>query len=287
MKRYIKFITAIIVSITLIVLLFLLLIRQSNSYITYIKLQVNPSFIIGINNDKVVVFYNALNEDANKYNLSMFQGKKIDEAAKVFIEKLGKSTDDKNEINLSIITKNKKLENDIFNDIEKEIKNYDENYKIIINEPTNEDLEKFSSEVVYNLKNSLTNEDLKEIGREINTSVRSYIDSQISKLNISKLNNLKKRQILEEKISDDYFNNYIISNIKLNKENIKISKRSNYKINFSFDDDNKYYYSINLNLEFDYTKKEDKTIIETYKYDYEQGEDVEYLRNLKNYYYSF
>ncbi len=287
MKRYIKFITAIIVSITLIVLLFLLLIRQNNSYITYIKLQVNPSFIIGINNDKVVVFYNALNEDANKYNLSMFQGKKIDEAAKVFIEKLGKSTDDKNEINLSIITKNKKLENDIFNDIEKEIKNYDENYKIIINEPTNEDLEKFSSEVVYNLKNSLTNEDLKEIGREINTSVRSYIDSQISKLNISKLNNLKKRQILEEKISDDYFNNYIISNIKLNKENIKISKRSNYKINFSFDDDNKYYYSINLNLEFDYTKKEDKTIIETYKYDYEQGEDVEYLRNLKNYYYSF
>ena len=287
MKRYIKFITAIIVSITLIVLLFLLLIRQNNSYITYIKLQVNPSFIIGINNDKVVVFYNALNEDANKYNLSMFQGKKIDEAAKVFIEKLGKSTDDKNEINLSIITKNKKLENDIFNAIEKEIKNYDENYKIIINEPTNEDLEKFSSEVVYNLKNSLTNEDLKEIGREINTSVRSYIDSQISKLNISKLNNLKKRQILEEKISDDYFNNYIISNIKLNKENIKISKRSNYKINFSFDDDNKYYYSINLNLEFDYTKKEDKTIIETYKYDYEQGEDVEYLRNLKNYYYSF
>ena len=137
------------------------------------------------------------------------------------------------------------------------------------------------------MKNSLTNEDLKEIGREINTSVRSYIDSQISKLNISKLNNLKKRQILEEKISDDYFNNYIISNIKLNKENIKISKRSNYKINFSFDDDNKYYYSINLNLEFDYTKKEDKTIIETYKYDYEQGEDVEYLRNLKNYYYSF
>ena len=99
MKRYIKFITAIIVSITLIVLLFLLLIRQNNSYITYIKLQVNPSFIIGINNDKVVVFYNALNEDANKYNLSMFQGKKIDEAAKVFIEKLGKSTDDKNEIN--------------------------------------------------------------------------------------------------------------------------------------------------------------------------------------------
>ena len=137
------------------------------------------------------------------------------------------------------------------------------------------------------MKNSLTNEDLKEIGREINTSVRSYIDSQISKLNISKLNNLKKRQILEEKISDDYFNNYIISNNKLNKENIKISKRSNYKINFSFDDDNKYYYSINLNLEFDYTKKEDKTIIETYKYDYEQGEDVEYLRNLKNYYYSF
>lgn len=287
MKRYIKLILVGIFSLSLIIFLFFLLIKQDNNYITYIRLQVNPNFILGINKDRKVVFYNALNEDAGKYNLSMFQGKSLDEAINVFIEKYGVSKEGKDEIFLSIMTKNHQLENDIYSIIQKAIMNYDGNYKVLLNEPTNEELERFSGEVVYNLKNTLTNEDLKEIGRIVNKELNKYVENQINKLKMDKLTNEQKKQMLEEKIDENYFNDFILTNIKLNRDDITFSKRSNYNIDFVFNEDNTYQYKTQLNLELDYEKIDEKVIIEVYKYIYEQGEDIEYIRDLTNYYYSY
>ena len=103
MKRYFALIGIVIFTLVVTVSLFVFLISRTNSYITYIKLQVNPSFVIGIDDNNKVVFYNALNEDGNNYNLGMFQGKSLEEATKIFVEKLGYAQPGKDEINLTVL----------------------------------------------------------------------------------------------------------------------------------------------------------------------------------------
>lgn len=287
MKRYISLILISILTLGIIVLLFYLMLRQDNSYITYIKLQVNPSFVIGINSNKKVVFYNALNEDGNKYNLEMFQGKGLDEATRVFISKLGNAQEDKNEINLTVMTKNNILEQEIVNIIAKEIKEFDSNYIVIAHEATYEEMERYSNEAIYNIAASLKNNDLKIIGKLTYDKVLNYVNSRIKSLNLSKMPIENQIELLKEKVEEGYFNSYSLSNMRISEYNVILLEKSSYSVDFKFNEDNSYKYEIILYLEVEHEKNELKNIVEVYTYTYELGEGDGIISNLKKYFYTF
>lgn len=286
-KRYISLIIVCVLTLGIMTFLFYLLLRQDNAYVTYIKLQVNPSFVMGINKDKKVVFYNALNNDGNKYNLSMFQGKDLASATKTFIEKLGSAKEEKSVINLTIMTKNNNLEKEIFDIMEKEIKKFDNNYMVYYHEPTFEELERYSNETVYNLDSSLENDDLKSISRDVYQMVNDYVEKKMKSLKLDKIKPEEKVALLKEQQEKGYFTDLSLSNMVLDNHKIVLLERSNYSITFSYTDNFEYSYKITLNLEVEYEKNELKHIVEVYKFNYELGEDKEILSNLKTYFYTF
>ncbi len=277
-KRSFALIGIIILTLGVLGTLFYFLLKQDNSYITYIKIQVNPSFVLGINEKNNVVFYNALNNDGNKYNLSMFQGKNLGDAIEIFINKLGMSNEEKNIINVTIMTKNNLRENEIFAIIKEKIANYDNNYIVINHEPTNDELERYSNEVVYNLKSSLKQNDIKMISSSIYDKINNYIDNKINNIV-----NFDESFVLE---NEGYFNDFNLLNINLTEYNVSILERSNYQVDFIFDEEGQYIYNIVLNLELE---KEidnlEKKLIEVYSYSYQLGDELELLSNLKTNYY--
>ena len=211
MKRYITFIGLIILSLGVVGALFYLLLRQDGtSYVTYIKLQVNPSFVIGVNKDENVVFYNALNADAGKYNLSMFQGKSLKDATNVFINKYGKSKENKNVISITVMTKNKETQKHITSVMEKEIIGYDNTYSVLSMEPSLEELERYSNEVQYNLSKSLSEEDLKDISRDIYEQVNNYVLDKVNSLKLDKVKE-DKMELITKYQEENYFNDYNLS----------------------------------------------------------------------------
>ena len=289
MKRYITLILMSILALGMVGVLFYLLLRQDGtSYVTYIKFQVNPSFVIGINKNENVVFYNALNTDAGKYNLSMFQGKKIDEATKVFIEKFGKVKDNKDTISITVMTKNTDLENHIAKLIRDEILKYDSNYQFNLIEASREELERYSNEIRYNLPRSYSNDKLKEISKIIFDKVNNYVTQRLNTIKMNKLLNEAIMNLLKGYSEKNYFTDYDLFSINLNMDNAVLGKKSNYEVNFSFDEDNKLIYKITLNLELNYKNVgNEETTIETYDYQYEVFDDLETISNLKTYFYVY
>ena len=283
MKRYINLLIAVILFVGIVVMLFYFLIRSDNSYVTYIKLQVNPSFVIGINDKKNVVFYNSLNSDGNRFNLSMFQGKSLYDATLVFINELGNAQEDKNEINLTVMTKNKSVKEEIINIMSEAIVSFDSNYLIKSHEATHDELERYSNETVYNVSPSLTNEELESISEDIYNKVDSYIQKQIDILNLNKLSNDHKNELLKEKEEDNYFNDFNILSIN---EEYDILEKSNYEVIFNYGEDS-YTYNIILNLIIETSIIKDKTIIEEYNYTYEKQDELGEITNLKTYFYTF
>jgi len=287
MKRYVSLILICVGTIILMTALFYFLLRQDNYYITYIKLQVNPSFVIGIDEKKNVVFYNALNEDGNKYNLSMFQGKSLEEATRIFIEKLGIAKENKDEINLTVMTKNNILEKEIADIISNVIKGFDNNYQIILHEPTNDELEKYSDETIYNISPSINDETLKLISKDIYDKINNHIDKKINNLHLKNLNKEDRVSLLKEKQEEGYFSDYILSNIKIDEYNVTLLEKSNYSIIFTYDEENNYTYRIVLNLEIEKEKNEIKRIVEVYIFSYEEIDNIGKINDLKRYFYSF
>ena len=283
MKRYINLIITIILFLGLMVLLFYFLLRSDGSYVTYVKLQVNPSFVIGINEKKNVVFYNSLNTDGNKFNLSMFEGKSLDTATKVFISKLGNASTDKDEINLTVMTKNNTLKEEIIGIMKKAINDYDKNYNIISHEASHEELERYSNEVIYNINASMNNDKLIEIGEDIHSKVDEYIQKQINNLKLNKLSNEDKNNLLKEKEENNYFNEY---NILSNNDDYSIIEGSNYQVHFDYNDDG-YTYDIVLNLVIETKIIDKKTIVEDYSYTYEKEDELGKITSLKTYFYTF
>ena len=283
MKRYINLIITIILFLGLMVLLFYFLLRSDGSYVTYVKLQVNPSFVIGINEKKNVVFYNSLNTDGNKFNLSMFEGKSLDTATKVFISKLGNASTDKDEINLTVMTKNNTLKEEIVGIMKKAINDYDKNYNIISHEASHEELERYSNEVIYNINASMDNDKLVEIGEDIHSKVDEYIQKQINNLKLNKLSNEDKNNLLKEKEENNYFNEY---NILSNSDDYSIIEGSNYQVHFDYNDDG-YTYDIVLNLVIETKIIDKKTIVEDYSYTYEKEDELGKITSLKTYFYTF
>ena len=278
MKRYLALIGIVVLTIGVIATLFYFLLQQDNSYIMYIKIQADPSFVIGIDEDENVIFYNSLNSSGNKYDLSMFQGKKLTEMINIFIEKLGYASIDKNIINVTVMTKNNDVEKHIMNIISNEIAAFDNNYIVLNHEPNNDDLERYSNEVVYNLKSSLSHDDLKKIGRYIYDKVQSYTEYEIKNYDLSDLTKFQNEQKIED---------VILSIDEINEE-IVLLDNSFYNVNLAFNEDGSYFYDIVLHLELEKgLSKEEKKIVEVYSFDYQVGEEKEIINNLKIYFYTF
>lgn len=288
MKRYIALIFTSLLCLGVVVFLFYLLLKQDNmSYVTYIRFQVNPSFVIGINKNENVVFFNALNSDASKYNLSMFQGKSLSDATKIFIEKLGESKTNKDTINLTVMTKNKELENHIVDIISNRINNFDNKYKINVLEANRDELEHYSNEIIYNLTRTYSTDKLESLSKDVYMGVKKHIEGKINKLNLKKLNNSQILDICNTKKNEGYFNDLMLNSITLSDNDFYVGKNSSYKINFSLDKDNNFIYQITLYLELNYTKNGDKTIVETYDFQYDFIGEVETISHLKTYFYTF
>ena len=285
MKRYIALISSFVIVLIFLCMLFYFLLKQDNSYIIYIRFQVNPSFVMGINRDYNVIFYNSLNEDGNKYNLSMFQGKKLSDSMRIFIEKLGYAKEDKKEINLTIMTKNNVLEKDIATIIEKEIKNYDKNYEIVLHDASVEELERYSNEAVYNLKASLGDDDLKLISRCLYQKLDDYIKEKMNNLKLNSLSKEDILSILKEKVEEKFFYDFDLLSVDLGKDNIYLLERSSYDIDFQYEEELSY--SLRLNIELENESIGDKSTVELYRFNYLLGEDKEIIENLKINFYTF
>ena len=287
MKRYLALIGITLFTLFVTISLFVLLISQDNSFITYIKIQVNPSFVMGINDKDNVVFYNALNEDANKYNLEMFQGKSLTEATQIFIEKFGTSYPGKDEINITVMTKDDEKEKRITDIIANVVRSYDDTYIIINHEPTFDELERYSNETIHNIDASFKNTELKQVGALIYQKVENYLEDRFTSLELDTLSDEEKIDLIKEKQQEGYFNDLVINNFDLQMDDTKLLERTAYTIEITFNDDYTYEYKIILNLEVEHFKYELKKIVEVYQYDYEVGEDIEIINNLKKYFYTF
>ena len=224
------------------------------------------------------MFYNALNSEGNKYNLSMFQGKSLNEMIELFIDKTNFEDELNKEINVTIMTKNNIRENEIFKVIQDSIKSKNKGVMVINHEPNNDELERYSNETVYNMKASLKNDDIKLISQVIYDKVKSYVDVKIN--NIMDFNN---DFILE---NEGFFNDYNLFSINLKEYNVVLLERSNYQVDFTFDEEGNYTYKIILNLEMEKENNSlERKIIEVYSYSYQIIEEQENLSNLKTYYY--
>ena len=213
----------------------------------------------------------------------MFQGKSLSEAIKIFIEKFGYAKENKDEISITVMTKDNEKELEIYRVIENEIKSFDQNYTVLSLEPSFDELEKYSSEVVYNLKASLTKDDLGEIGNKVYLNVKKYVDDKIIALNLDKLTDEEKVTLLKEKQAEGYFLDYKIID---NNQDFTFLDNTNYKVAFIFEDDLTYTYNIILNLEVEKEiNNEDKKVIEDYLYEYTFTDDTNVVNNLKTYFY--
>lgn len=288
MKKYI--IGFIIILLLIAGCFYLVFSRDENLTITYIRFKVNPEFVIGINNNERVVFYNPLNEDAKIFNLMMFNNKTLDEACEIFIEKMDENNYLVNKkIDLTIITKNLEKERKIVQKIKNSVIKLDSEIEISTVSPTSEELLSYSNETAYGLPVTYDNLVLQTIGKEIKDNIDFYIQNKIKLLNLDKLANDKKIEIIKENYDNGYFNSYDISSYS--NYDIILSKRSSYDVIFSFNDDFTYSYNIILNLEFDLYREElvnelRKGIVEVYKYTYDENNN-ELISNYKNEFYKF
>ena len=197
MKKYI--IGFIIILLLIAGCFYLVFSRDENLTITYIRFKVNPEFVIGINNNERVVFYNPLNEDAKIFNLMMFNNKTLDEACEIFIEKMDENNYLVNKkIDLTIITKNLEKERKIVQKIKDSVIKLDSEIEISTVSPTSEELLSYSNETAYGLPVTYDNIVLQTIGKEIKDNIDFYIQNKIKLLNLDKLSNDKKIEIIKE-----------------------------------------------------------------------------------------
>ena len=245
MKKYI--VIFIIIFLLIAGCFYLVFSRDETLTITYIKFKVNPEFVIGINNQEKVVFYNPLNEDAKIFNLMMFKNNTLNEVCKIFVDEMEKNNYLENKhIDLTVITKNLEKENKIVQQITNSVNAIDKEIVIKTVSPTSEELLSYSNETAYGLSVTYDNLTLQSIGKEMKNNIDLYIQSKIKSLNLNKLSLDKKCQVIKEQYDNGYFNDYDISSY--NNNDIILSNRSTYDVIFNFNDDFTYSYNIILNL---------------------------------------
>lgn len=290
MKKYIFAFVGVFLLIS--ACIYLVFSRDETLTITYIKFKVNPEFVIGINNDNKVILYNPLNEDAKIFNLGMFNNKSLEEFSTLFIDKMEENNYlSDNIIDMIVMTKNKNKKNIIVETITNSIS--EQNNEIIINvkDPTFDEMLAYSNETVYDLEPTYNEEDLKVISNDILNKISNHINNKINNLKVDKIDNQDKKDILEQKNINGYFDDFNFSNVDLGEYSIDILDDSNYEVEFTFDENLNYQYNIIINIVLESYKDKIKndvkeTTVEVYKYTYNLNSE-KIINNYKNEFYIF
>lgn len=290
MKKYIFAFVGVFLLIS--ACIYLVFSRDETLTITYIKFKVNPEFVIGINNDNKVILYNPLNEDAKIFNLGMFNNKSLEEFSTLFIDKMEENNYlSDNIIDMIVMTKNKNKKNIIVETITNSIG--EQNNEIIINvkDPTFDEMLAYSNEPVYDLEPTYNEEDLKVISNDILNKISNHINNKINNLKVDKIDNQDKKDILEQKNINGYFDDFNFSNVDLGEYSIDILDDSNYEVEFTFDENLNYQYNIIINIVLESYKDKIKndvkeTTVEVYKYTYNLNSE-KIINNYKNEFYIF
>lgn len=220
--------------------------------ITYIKFEINPEFIIGINNKDEVKIYNPLNNDAKVLNLNMFNGYKLEETMEIIFSKLKENGYlNVSQMDISVITKSDNKINYYYNIISDVIRK--NNYNILlINQPaSHEELVAYSNEVSHEIKPNFSNDVFKNIAFDISNYLNNHVNVLISNLNIEELSLNEKIDALTQSDSVGYFEDYELTNYIINNYQLKIKDNSSYDVKFTYDDVG-YSFNIELNLIFEY-----------------------------------
>lgn len=291
MKKNIYIIGIFVIVFLIVGCFYLVFSRNENLTITYIKFKINSEFVVGINSNDKVVMYNPLNEEAKIFNLGMFSNKTLEEMCKIFIKKIEDNDYlENNKVDITIMTKNLEKRKDLYKLINDSINGNGREIYVNVLEPSNDELIAYSNEVTYDLKATYQTEDLIKISESIKEQIKGYVDNKIDSLHINKFNGEQQKEILESNYSLGYFNDFDMKNVVI-EDDIIISTRSNYDIEFIFNNDFTYDYNIILYLEFDYycemvVDDVRKAIVEVYEYTYNTF-NIEVIGDYKNHFYKF
>lgn len=245
--------------------------------ITYIKFDINPEFIIGINNKDEVKIYNPLNDDAKVLNLNMFNGYKIEEAVSVILGKLESNNYlDISQIDITVITKSDDKISYYFDKIRNVINKSHNSIVLKNNKASHEELIAYSNEVSYDIKASFNNNDLKSIASNIKIQLENHVNNLINTLNITELELNEKYDVLMQNDSIGYFEDYDLTKYVINNYDLKVNEGSSYDVKFNYTD-TEYAFDIELNLILEHSGqfiKEEQTYnkIEEYRYTYKNNE---------------
>ena len=242
--------------------------------ITYIKFKINPSFIIGLDDNDVVKIYNPLNDDAKLFNLTMFNNKSVDTAMEIVLKKLDQNQYlTEKQIDITVITKNPEKIDYYYNKLATVIKNYDAEIVLYQKEASYDELYAYSNEVTHDIGNSLTTDNLISVANAINEEITNYVNEKIGQLDLDKLDNIQKLATMNEQNNDGYFSDYDLINYISDEFHIVMKENSNYAITFNED----LSFTIRTNLDFDFLheiKLNEQTynVIEEYIYTYDNNE---------------
>ncbi|MBQ8234945.1 MAG: hypothetical protein IJZ36_05135, partial [Bacilli bacterium] len=136
-------------------------------------------------------------------------------------------------------------------------------------------------------KPSFNNDTLLLVSNELKDSISQYIDKKLANLSFINMNLEDKKVIIDTMLSNNYFNDYSLTKYKFNNFDFIINEKSNYKVDFIYND-NEVNYDITLNLVLEYETKIEKKdvtyqVIEEYRFNFMQNE----LKNLENNFYKF
>lgn len=256
--------------------------------ITYIKFNINPEFIIGINNKDEVKIYNPLNDDAKILNLNLFNGYKIEEAVSIILNKLEDNNYlDISQINITVITKSDKKISYYFDKIRKVVNEKNNNIILVNDKASHEELVAYSNEVSYDIKPSLNNEILKNISNKLFLDLNDHVNVLINALNINELDLTNKIDVLNRSDAVGYFEHYDLSNYVFDNYDLKLNELSKYDVIFTYDDVG-YNFDIELNLIVEHNSEHMKdeniyNVVEEYHYIFRNNE----IYGLKKNFYKF
>lgn len=257
--------------------------------ITYIKFDINPQFIIGVDSNDVVKIYNPLNDDAKILNLGMFNNKSLESSMEVMLNQLKKANFlDVSQIDITVITKNEDKINYYYEKINRTIQNKNYNLVLVNHEASHDELLAYSNEVAYDLKPTYDSVFLNQKSIVLQNKLNSYIDNLIEELFIEELTIEEKNNVLKQRELEGYFNNYDLTDYKLSEDDtLIVNNDSDYNISFIYDE-NGFAYSLTLNLVLEYQTelvKNDEVfnVIEEYHFTFGNNQ----ISNLKYNFYKF
>lgn len=282
MKKFIFFVLFVAVIIGSIV--YFVFSSDKALVITYIKFNINPEFVIGVNSKDEVCIFNPLNEDAKILNLGMFNGNSLEDATSIILDKLDKANYLKDDMYITVMSKNPDKIEYFYEKINNKVKEKNKDLVLINKRASNEELTAYSNEVVYDVKATYDNNKLLVICSNIEKSLDEYVKDKINSLKIDDLNKDEILKYYNEQLENGYFNDYDLLFYKLDDADLKIMDTSSYTI--SFDSSLKYTISLDLELEKvnKVSKKNDSySLVEQYLFNYKDKK----INNLKINFYKY